>query len=461
MGFLDSAFDFAGDFLGGVFGGDDNESSVEHSTVVNPSTTSGQDQNTVDFMFDESMRTAMTEFATKLSEWGDLDQQFFTDVFQPFQEELIAANQQLLPMIAANAELSLESSIADLTSNKVLKDAFAANTLKLGDQVSATADRFQAELDNLPTEQQRVGQALADVEMQFGKAGAEIKRAAAAQGINVTGADRRDLAINKATAKAGAAGAAAEGARRERMDALAGGAGVFSNLQSSQATQMGALQQLTQGAANLAPQVGGVQDVTSASAATTAAGNVLTAGGTQQTGVDTENKSITTLEAGVTGGNFPGLDGGGGGVNGGGVNTLPDEILNTLSPEDRAMYDEANADFNNSGGNGPPLSESNPELYNSIMTGAATLSEATLNALGLPGTTIVDLFRDAPNGTTNTPTGPTDVQSDFEGINNDIGVPTGPTGGTHTSVGNTGVEGFSGGLNGGSDTDESGHNVSG
>jgi hypothetical protein len=308
--FLDSIIDTGLDIVGGVVGALGEEDSDPKATPTSPSTVSGEVRKNVDILFDETAMEAMTNLTKKMEEWGDIDRNFFEETYRPFQESLISTNQQLLPMIGQNANLSLEQNIKDLTGSDALKTIFRNNISDLGGQMSDTAKRFGAELDNLPSVQERVGQAVSAVEQQFGQAGQDIRRRLAAQGLNVSEATERDLAIKKATAKAGAVGAASEAARRERTDALAQGAGVFSNLQASQAGLLANQQQLTQQGVGLTPQVAGVQATGAVSEAGGLAKDLTGAAGLLARGTSETGRDISVTQAGATSGAFPGLDGG-------------------------------------------------------------------------------------------------------------------------------------------------------
>jgi len=373
MGWVDSIIDAGADIIGSVFSESGKEDPKQPK--VSPSTVSGESKQTVDFLYDQQAADTMKAFTQKLNEWGDLDRSFMEDVYRPFQEELISTNTQLINMIGKNSSLALEQSIKDLTSSDALKSIFNQSITEMGANVSETASRFKAELDNLPTIEQRVGQAASAVEQQFGKAGADIRGRLKAQGLNVSQATERDLAIQKATAKAGAVGAAGEAARRERMDALATGTGVFQNLQTSQAGLLANQQALTQSGVGLTPQIGGV---TLPDQTALGVGADLTASqGLQQRGVTTADKDLTITQAGAKDvGKFPGLDGGKLFNADGTLTDTGAGLDGKLTPEEMKTLQEFERDrFNPQSGTntGETLKQNNPGLYSKIQNLAPSL----------------------------------------------------------------------------------------
>jgi hypothetical protein len=89
------------------------------------------------------------------------------------------------------------------------------------------------------------------------------------------------------------------------MNALSQGAGVFSNIQTSQSNQLASQQQQTQEGVGLLPQIAGTTEPDTTAMTT---GADLQAGlGLTQTGVGQEKSTLNITETGVTAGNFAGL----------------------------------------------------------------------------------------------------------------------------------------------------------
>jgi hypothetical protein len=390
MGIWDKVVDVALDVGGAIIGGFGDDEPDQPDRSVQPSTTSLTDDQTVKFVFDEAARDAMKNLTSQMQNWSETDRTFFEDKFMPFQQALIDTNMGLLENISKNSNLSLEQSMKDLAGGEMLKNAFRANISDLGGQISDVANRFAQELEKLPTEQDRIGQAVSRVEQTFGQAGAEIRRKMAAQGINVTQATERSIALQKAQAKAGAVGAAGEQARRERMDALSTGAGVFANLQAGQSAQLTAQQQLTQAGVGLTPQVGGVVAPDAVSGAGVIGADLTKTGAETIMGTEKTQTGFEVVQPGVTKGVFKG-EGGLEDVSGlpTGPGALPANITSQLSPTELDQLKQAG--FQGEGdkfvagtGGTTNLKASNPQLYDKIKSIAGSAFPTIAGLIGGP-----------------------------------------------------------------------------
>jgi hypothetical protein len=271
---------------------------------VLPKTVSGNVVQDMNFVFDLEAGDAMKNLTTQLNEWSGADRDFFENVFQPFQESLIEANQALIPGIVENSGEAMKQNLKDLMGGDFLKDAFRSQISQSGADVSKFAQSFSDQIDKIPTAEQRVGQAVAGVEQRFGQAGVELKRMMGAKGLDVSQASQRDLAIQKATATAGAADAAAEAARKEQLAGAAAGVEVASGIQTSQANMLTAQQELTQAGVGLGQQIGGVQDTAAVSTAGKIGAELTTSGAEKVLGTQSETKKAEFTQVGVVKGVF-------------------------------------------------------------------------------------------------------------------------------------------------------------
>lgn len=240
-------------------------------------TTSGQNKSESDLnmIYGERAQEVIEGFTGQMNDWMEEDRDFFQNTFQPFQESLMKTNAVILPAIEKTAGDALESISRDMVSNQSLRNTFESAIQSGATNLDATMSKFTQELDNLPTVEDRVAQAFAQVEGQFGKAGQALQRRMAEQGRSVSQASERELAIEKAKTKSGVAGAAAEGARAERLNQLSQGLGQISNVQTQAGNQLSLINQADQankqlGVGATSMQVGGVSDVKSDLAQTTA-----------------------------------------------------------------------------------------------------------------------------------------------------------------------------------------------
>jgi len=294
-GWVGAAIAAGASVLGGMMADDEGG---QQYPELEPKTVSGQDKTSFDILYDEQSSAALANLSLQMNDWAAADREFFQSVYQPFQEEIIQTNQSLLPSIERTATATLEANAKDLFSNSSIKDSFR-NVIEIsGESIADIATDFKAELDNMPTSEERVGQALANTELQFGRVAKELQKDLASRGQRMSQATKRQLAIEKATAKAGVAGAAAEAAREERRTALAEGAGVMGAVQASGTQQLTAMQTAQQ-AGLAAPQVGGVTGPSEL--ATRTGADLATTTGTKQLGTDQTRTNVEHTQKGIKG----------------------------------------------------------------------------------------------------------------------------------------------------------------
>jgi len=285
--------------VGGAYlsnsGGDGNNN---NGAKIQPSTTGTTQLSDFDIMYNAASVQSMYDLTSKLDQWSNMDQNFFQNTFQPFQEKLIQTNSDLLPSIEKVAGSTLEANARDLTQNETLKNMFRTSVAGTERQFSGQIDSLLKQVDSVPSEQERVGQALASVESQFGQAGKALTRDVQSRGQAVSQASKRSMEFEKAKAKAGAAGSAAEAARAEKMAATERTLGVLGQ-KSGQATSQLLGVQGGQQAGLATPQVGGVTPTTGLAGAQLQADLEKT--GSQQTfGTRTRDDRAVQVQKGVT-----------------------------------------------------------------------------------------------------------------------------------------------------------------
>ena len=218
-GWVGAAIGAAGSLLGGLMSNSGNSGAVKPKVL--PKTVSGNEQTSFDFMYNTQAEVDMRTMAQTLETMAGQDRNFYQNVFQPFQEAVLQTNTQMLPMIEKVAGSALEASTRDMVSNESLKRSFQAtaeNGFEKGGRTDLAATKFFSELDKMPSEETMIGNALSRVEGQFSGAGKELARDFAQRGQQMTQASSRDLAIQKAQAKAGAAGQASANFRNESLE---------------------------------------------------------------------------------------------------------------------------------------------------------------------------------------------------------------------------------------------------
>ena len=262
-------------------------------------TVSGNTTNDVDFLFDVEATQAMTNLTRSMNNWGMQDRTYFKQVFEPFQTALIKSNQALLPDIVANSGASLQSNLKAIMGGDMLQEAFTNLAKQTGGDLSRFSADFGQMVDQIPTAEQRVGQAVSGLEQQFGKAGAELKRQMGAKGMDVSEAGLRQMALGKATSKSSVTDQANQMARTEKLDALERGIGVQSAVQESQTSMLDASRKTTQAGVDLTPQIGGVQETESLSAAGEAGVQMTASQADKMLGQRSDTKTATFVEKGT------------------------------------------------------------------------------------------------------------------------------------------------------------------
>ena len=195
------------------------------------------------------------------------------------------------------APATLEQNLTDMQENSGIKTMLRDQSAQAGGVGTDALAGFRAEMDKLPTTEERVGQALTRVEGQFGQVGKQLARDFQSRGQTVSQASKRNLAIEKAKAKSGAAGAAEEGARQERLNTLERGVAVAGQAQVGATNQLTALQQSQQSGLET-PQIAGVQETTGLEAAKLE-GDLQTTQATQEFGTRQKSDDITHTQKGI------------------------------------------------------------------------------------------------------------------------------------------------------------------
>jgi hypothetical protein len=264
-----------------------------------PKTDSGRVIQDMNFVLDVEAGENLTNMIGEFSEIAAVENDFWENTFLPMQQDLVKGTQVLIPQIVKNSGDALKSNMKDLVGGDFLKDAFRQQIEQSGADIGRFAESFSKQIDDIPTAEQRVGEAVAGVEKRFGAAGAELKRQMGAKGMDVSQASQRDLAISKATAKAGASDAAAESARKEQLAGAAAGVEVSAGVQTGQANLLATQQELTQSGAMLTPELGGIQDVEGVGKAGELGAELVVEKATQVLGTTSDTISADFTQKGI------------------------------------------------------------------------------------------------------------------------------------------------------------------
>jgi hypothetical protein len=181
----------------------------------------------MDLIFSAEALERMSAMTDKVGEWADTRENFIQENVLPFQQQAIETNRSILTTIDKVNTGALEQMSKDLMSNGLIAQTLQARVdnggIEPGGLMDKAANMMKTEIDNLPSVEERVGQALTAVEGQFSAAGKALARDFSSRGQSVSQASKRDQLMRKATAKAGASGAAGAAARAERMGILGQG----------------------------------------------------------------------------------------------------------------------------------------------------------------------------------------------------------------------------------------------
>lgn len=280
---------------------------------IRPKTESGKSMSDMEMLFDENAEQAMMDLSEQIGQWAADDQGFFQNVYQPFQAELMQTNAKMLPVIERTSANALEFVSRNMVSNETLKSSFKSSIESGQTQLGDVMNSFVSELDNLPSQEERVSQAFSTIEGEFGRAGQELARSMAEQGRVVSQASQRDLAIEKAKAKSGAAGVAGEQVRRERREALAQGVGVIGQTQAAQTQNLLGVEGQGLNAAQIAAraadaQVGGVNEADGGTANANIQATLVGQAAQKVLGTSTTTSSVNFTQKGIKNPAAAGID---------------------------------------------------------------------------------------------------------------------------------------------------------
>ena len=285
-----------------------NQPSGGGGVKVKPKTVSNSQMQEFDILFDQSALENMYEMGDTLSVIAENDRSWFEDVYRPMQDSIIAVNQAILPIIERTSGEALEDITRSLVSGQAISDVMAQKAQGGFSQGTKDAiSAFQNQLKDLPTESERIGQALTNVEGSFSAAGKQLTRDYQSRGQTVTQASKRNLLMEKAKAKAGAAGLASEASRMERLNAAERGAGLSMSAEQAETQIQSAAAGVVAQFGGLAQSAAGVTQnalldtgrVQTGLVSSDQAGQMAATAGTQQIGSSTAADSIEHTQKGM------------------------------------------------------------------------------------------------------------------------------------------------------------------
>lgn len=303
-GWIGAAISAAGAVLSGALAGGGSSGGGTSGEIKNNTVANANIANK-DVLYRDEAVANMDNLAQLLSEFSSTDRNFVENAYRPFQQNIMQTNQNLLPVIERVAGATLEQNAKDLLGNDALKSFLRDKSTGMDKDMSSAYENLTQQLSKIPTTEERVGQALTAVESQFKDAGRQLTRDFASRGQSVSQASRRDLAFEKAKAKAGQAGLAAEKSRAEQI----GGAQIGLNAAQSKAQaeaqiQGGAINSLSmlqqaQQAGLATPQIAGVTDPGAGLDAASLQSGITTAAGLQTFGTKDSSDQVTTTKKGI------------------------------------------------------------------------------------------------------------------------------------------------------------------
>lgn len=209
-----------------------------HTPEVAEYTKSGNTWSDQQFIFNQEITDAYQALGDLFTQWAGQDRESFNQ-FMDWQNDMTRQNMQLVGQIGEVAGESTTQLLRNMMANSEIKSLLERNVRQGGEGVQAGTQVISDYLKNMPSEEEAIGQALADVEQEFGKAGQELARKMASQGKGLSQATMRSLGIEKAKARAGAAAQA----KAERLNTATQLTQGLAQLQQAQQGQLTAAQQ--------------------------------------------------------------------------------------------------------------------------------------------------------------------------------------------------------------------------
>ncbi len=145
------------------------------------------------------------DISERQQEWAETEWSRFTEIFAPYEEEMVAMNRRLLPGMEEVGEATIEAQKEELGLAKPLREKFYKEATE-GVDVN-----------------ERMGLATADVAQAFKGAEGSLRRTSARMGRNVSSADLRKMALEEAKATGFGRSVARREAESENFGRLAVG----------------------------------------------------------------------------------------------------------------------------------------------------------------------------------------------------------------------------------------------
>ncbi len=168
------------------------------------------------YAIDPAASARMAAVEERLATMSEGEYDYGVEVFRPYEREMIQANRALLPLNQQLMEGRLQRGVEDLAADQPIRKELRSQQLDaLQFSRPAIQQYFNQATDGINVGQ-RKSEAVAGVEHQFGKIAPNLRRS----GLSLQGKDLRNIAIEKAKAKAGASTYAGTTAETEKFGRL-------------------------------------------------------------------------------------------------------------------------------------------------------------------------------------------------------------------------------------------------
>ncbi len=177
------------------------------------------------YAIDPAASARMAAVEERLATMSEGEYDYGVEVFRPYEREMIAANRAMLPLNQQLMEGRLERGVSDIAADQPIREELRSQQLDaLKFSRPAMQQYFGQAIDGINVGQ-RKSEAVAEVEQQFGKIAPNLRRS----GMSLQGKDLRNIAIEKAKAKAGASTHTGTTAEAEKFSRLGQAVGMRQN----------------------------------------------------------------------------------------------------------------------------------------------------------------------------------------------------------------------------------------
>lgn len=175
---------------------------------------------TVQQNYDKEATRKMAALAERQQEMSEEQWTLSKSLFQPYTEQMVKLNQELLPTAGLMSKATMEEAMRDIEKGRDVKDALRDAQLSELGLSKPVMEKFYKESAEGVDIGERMGLATADVLQGFKGAEGTMSRELAKRGLKPTASMIKDIALERAKAVGGARNTARIGAENENYARL-------------------------------------------------------------------------------------------------------------------------------------------------------------------------------------------------------------------------------------------------